>query len=514
MDLKTLHPQHGQSIWLDYIRRHLIESGELRRLVEEDGLRGVTSNPSIFAKAMGGSTDYDRALDDMDVDHDATPKAIYESLAIEDIQHAADILRPVYDEAAREDGYVSMEVSPYLAHDTAGTVEEARRLWRTLDRPNVMIKVPATTEGLSAIEQLTAEGINVNVTLLFSREVWAQVADAYMSGLEALAERGGDLSEVASVASLFVSRLDVLVAPRLEADTELRHLDGKVAIANAKLTYRDWKATRAGARWRALEARGAHVQRLLWASTSTKDPRLSDVLYVESLIGPDTVDTIPPATLDAFRDHGEAANRVEADLDDAEATLATLATHGVDLDALTDELLVQGVDKFSEAFDGLMASVEQKREGALRPVFDRMRYRLPAPLEDDVKTTLSQWHERTGSAASGRGTRRCGPARTRAGGSTGSASPRTSATPSRRPRPSSKTRGAALRTRSCSAWAGRACARTSCRASSSRRAAARGSSSSTRPIRRRSARSRRRSTSARRSSSSRASPARPSSRTS
>ena len=477
MDLKTLHPQHGQSIWLDYIRRHLIESGELRRLVEEDGLRGVTSNPSIFAKAMGGSTDYDRALDDMDVDHDATPKAIYESLAIEDIQHAADILRPVYDEAAREDGYVSMEVSPYLAHDTAGTVEEARRLWRTLDRPNVMIKVPATTEGLSAIEQLTAEGINVNVTLLFSREVWAQVADAYMSGLEALAERGGDLSEVASVASLFVSRLDVLVAPRLEA-------------------------------------RGAHVQRLLWASTSTKDPRLSDVLYVESLIGPDTVDTIPPATLDAFRDHGEAANRVEADLDDAEATLATLATHGVDLDALTDELLVQGVDKFSEAFDGLMASVEQKREGALRPVFDRMRYRLPAPLEDDVKTTLSQWHERTGSAASGRGTRRCGPARTRAGGSTGSASPRTSATPSRRPRPSSKTRGAALRTRSCSAWAGRACARTSCRASSSRRAAARGSSSSTRPIRRRSARSRRRSTSARRSSSSRASPARPSSRTS
>ena len=393
----------GQSVWLDYIRRHLLQSGELARLVENDGIRGVTSNPSIFEKAIAGSTDYGPALERYEKRHDETASAIYEKLAIEDIQQAADILLPVYVEFARRDGFVSMEVSPYLAHDTRATIDEAVRLWGALRRDNLMIKVPATPEGIPAIRQLISQGINVNVTLLFSRAVCRQVAEAYMDGLETFRAGGGDLSRVASVASMFVSRLDVLVDPILEArartappaeQARLRELVGKVAIANAKLAYQDWKTVCGGPRWTSLAASGAHPQRLLWASTSSKDPRFRDVMYVESLIGPHTVDTIPPATLDAFRDHGQAENRLEQHVEDARQVLAALADAGISIDDLTAQLLDDGVKGFSAAFDALLGSIEKKRAGVLRSALDRMSYRLPAPLDEEVKAALEDW--RTG----------------------------------------------------------------------------------------------------------------------
>ncbi|MEO8261533.1 MAG: bifunctional transaldolase/phosoglucose isomerase [Pseudolysinimonas sp.] len=392
--------EYGQSVWLDYIRRHLLQDGEFARLVQEEGIRGVTSNPSIFEKAIAGSTDYESAIERYEKSNDETPLAIYESLAVEDIRQAADILLPVYVAFARRDGFVSMEVSPYLAHDTQRTIEEATRLWVTIGRENVMIKVPATPKGIPAIRQLISQGINVNVTLLFSRAVCGQVADAYMDGLEALVARGGDLSRVASVASIFVSRLDVLVDPLLESrarsapsaeQAELRGLVGKVAIANAKLAYQDWKAMRDSPRWTALAACGAHPQRLLWASTSAKDPRFRDVLYVESLIGPDTVDTIPPTTLDAFRDHGRADSRLEDNIDDARQAMATLARADISIDELTTQLLYDGVKAFSAAFDTLMASVETKRAGVLKSALDRMNYRLPAPLDAEVTEMLVDW---------------------------------------------------------------------------------------------------------------------------
>jgi transaldolase / glucose-6-phosphate isomerase len=396
VDLKELHQKYGQSIWLDYIRRHLLRSGEFARLVREDGIRGVTSNPSIFEKAIAGSTDYGPALERYEKNKDETASTIYEQLAIEDIQQAADILRPVYDEADRGDGYVSMEVSPYLAHDTQATIDEATRLWSKVCRDNLMIKVPATPEGIPAVRQLISQGINVNITLLFSRAACRLVMDAYMDGLEALAARGGDLTRIASVASMFVSRLDVLVDPILEAragadEAELRGLVGKVAIANAKLAYQDWKELGRGPRWQALAARGARVQRRLWASTSTKDPRLQDVLYVESLIGPDTVDTIPPATLDAFRDHGKAGSRLEENVDEARRVMATLARAGISIDDLTARLLDDGVKEFSAAFDALLGSIEKKRQGVLKSALDRMSYRLPVSLDDEVKATLEDW---------------------------------------------------------------------------------------------------------------------------
>ena len=397
MDLKELHRRYGQSVWLDYIRRHLLQSGEFARLVREDGIRGVTSNPSIFEKAIAGSTDYGAALERYEKRHDETAQAIYEHLAIGDIQQAADILRPVYEEAERRDGYVSLEVSPYLAHDTQATIVEATRLWSEVRRDNLMIKVPGTPEGIPAIRQLIGQGINVNVTLLFSRAVCRQVNEAYMDGLETFGARGGDLTRIASVASMFVSRLDVLVDPILEARAagdEARGLVGKVAIANAKLAYQDWKELCGGPRWQALAARGARAQRLLWASTSTKDARFSDVLYVEALIGPETVDTIPPATLDAFRDHGNAGSRLEDNIDDAKQVMATLARAGISIDELTARLLDDGVKEFSAAFDALMGSVEKKRDVVLDSALDRMSYRLPSPLDAEVKSTLNDW--RTG----------------------------------------------------------------------------------------------------------------------
>ncbi len=306
--------RYGQSVWLDYIRRSLITSGELRRLLDEDGLRGVTSNPAIFEKAIAGSTDYEGQLKDLNKRRDLDAKGAYEILAIHDIKDVADILRPIHESSRRRDGYVSLEVSPDLANDTNGTLEEARRLWAAVGRGNVMIKVPATPAGIPAIKTLIGEGINVNVTLLFAQETYEKVAEAYIAGLEALVARGGDPSKVESVASFFISRIDSLVdtiiADRLKASDNaleqalLKGLQGRVAIANAKLTYQRYKDLYLGPRWAALAHKGARSQRLLWASTSTKNPNYRDVIYVEELIGPDTVDTIPPATYDAFRDHG------------------------------------------------------------------------------------------------------------------------------------------------------------------------------------------------------------------
>ncbi len=371
MDLKDLHPTCGQALWLDYIRRQLLQSGELARMVREDGIRGVTTNPSIFEKAIADSTDYAASIER--VDKRQSTAAVYEQLAIEDIQQAADVLRPVYDESERRDGYVSMEVSPHLAHDTQGTIAEATRLWHTVRRDNLMVKVPGAPEGIAAFRQLIGRGINVNVTLLFSRSVCDDVAEAYMDGLDTLLEYGGDPARVASVASVFVSRLDVLVDPMLKARlasgspaqrAQLQSVIGNVAIANAKLAYQDWKERCQGARWQALAARGARAQRLLWASTSTKAPNLSDVLYVEALIGPDTVDTIPPATLTAFRDHGKLVSQLEQNLDQARQVMATLADVGISIDELTARLLAQGVESFSASFDALMAAIEKKRNAA------------------------------------------------------------------------------------------------------------------------------------------------------
>ena len=370
MNLKELYEKFGQSVWLDYIRRKLLTGGELRKMVEVDGLRGVTSNPTIFQKAIGGSDDYEETIHRLGAAGDATAGTIYEQLAVEDIQSAADILRSVYDASQRADGFVSMEVSPTLAHDTAGTLAEARRLWRKVERENLMVKVPATPEGIPAIQQLIGEGININVTLLFARAACSRVFEAYMAGLERFIEQGGDPRRVASVASLFVSRIDTAINPLLEAELPAgreaerearRKLVGKVAIANSKLAYQDWKETCRGTRWRKLAQQGARPQRLLWASTGTKDPRMSDVAYVEALIGPDTVDTTPPATLEAFLAHGSPENRLEQGIPEASQVLAALAETGISLDQITDRLVAEGVQSFAKSFEDLMQTLEHKR---------------------------------------------------------------------------------------------------------------------------------------------------------
>jgi transaldolase / glucose-6-phosphate isomerase len=359
--------KYGQSVWLDYIRRTLITSGELKRLIEEDGLHGMTSNPAIFEKAIAGSTDYTDFLNSLKSRTDLDAKARYELLAIRDIQDATDLLRPVYDSAHRKDGFVSLEVSPYLARDTQGTIAEARRLWQAVNRENVMIKVPGTAEGLPAIKQLISEGININVTLLFSQEVYEQVAEAYMAGLEKYAASGGDLSKVASVASFFISRIDSLVDSMVEEKLKgtsdsaqqalLKSVQGKVAIANGKLTYQRYLKIFRGPRWDALAKKRAQTQRVLWASTSTKNPKYRDVLYVEELIGKDTVDTIPPATFDAFRDHGRVRNSLTEDLEGAKAIMDTLPRVGISIKAVTDKLTDDGVKLFADAFDKLLAAV-------------------------------------------------------------------------------------------------------------------------------------------------------------
>lgn len=367
----------GQSVWLDYIRRSLISTGELARLIREDGLRGMTSNPSIFEKAITGSTDYAEALRELDQGNDLDATAIYERLAIRDVQDAADVLRPVYDQTRRRDGYVSLEVSPYLAHKTQETIAEARRLWKAVARDNVMIKVPGTSEGIPAFRQLIAEGINVNVTLLFAQEVYERVAEAFIAGLEDLAARGADVSRSASVASFFVSRIDTLIDSLLDARARNANtgaerafslgLQGKAAIANAKLTYQRYKEIFSGPRWQALSTRGAQTQRVLWASTSTKNPAYSDVLYVEELIGPDTVNTIPPATYDAFRDHGRPRASLEEAPDAARQTMQDLARAGISMQQATDQLTEDGVKLFAEAFDKLLAAVGNRSKKAAPP---------------------------------------------------------------------------------------------------------------------------------------------------
>lgn len=366
--------RYGQSVWYDSLRRGILVSGELARFIEEDGLAGLTTNPAIYEKAIVGTHDYDGELAALLPRRDLDAKAIYETLAIHDIQAAANLLRPVHERTQRGDGYVSLEVSPVAARDEAATVAEARRLWHAVARENTMIKVPGTPEALPAIRRLLAEGVNVNVTLLFSRGAWATVADAHLAALEERVRRGQHVSRLASVASFFVSRIDTLVDARLdaiaasEAPEETRRraaaLRGRIAIANAKLAYQDWKALVATPRWKAVEAKGAMPQRLLWASTSTKDPRYRDVMYAEELIGPLTVDTMPPATFDAFRDHGRVAPTLEADVEGARAAIAELAALGISLDEVTDQLLVDGVRLFAEPFAKLLAVIEERRGAA------------------------------------------------------------------------------------------------------------------------------------------------------
>ena len=359
----------GQSVWLDYIRRDLITSGELARLIREDDLRGMTSNPSIFEKAIASSKDYAPQLAELAKRKDLDAKGVYEQIAIQDIQSAADLMKPVYEKTKRRDGYVSLEVSPYLARQTKETMEEARRLWKAVGRENVMIKVPGTPEGLPAIQQLLSEGININITLLFAQDVYEQVAEAFVAGAEAFAKSGGDVSRLASVASFFVSRIDSLIDGKLgdkikksnsaSEQTELRGLQGKVAVANAKMAYEIYKRVFSGPRWKALAAKGAQTQRVLWASTSTKNPAYPDTMYVDDLIGPDTVNTIPPATLDAFREHGHPKLTLETDLDGAHETMQTLEKVGVSMKAATDELTADGVKQFADAFDKLLAAVKE-----------------------------------------------------------------------------------------------------------------------------------------------------------
>ena len=355
--LTALWEEQGQAVWLDFIERSLLVGGGLDSLVEGDGVRGVTSNPSIFQKAIEGSDAYDAVVDAVIRENpNTTTTGLYEALAIEDIRAATDILRAVWETSSGGDGYVSLEVSPRLARDTEGTVVEARRLWRTVDRPNLMIKVPATAEGIPAIERLIGEGINVNATLMFSLADYEAVAHAYLRGLEACAEPAG----VASVASFFVSRVDTKVDKELEAigTEDALALRGKAAVANAKLAYRRFEEIFRGEAFAPLAVRGARVQRPLWASTGTKNPAYSDVLYVDELIGPETVNTLPVATMDAFRDHGCVRATLREDLAAAEATFAGLAALGVDLDAVTAELQVEGVAAFAASFEQLLAALD------------------------------------------------------------------------------------------------------------------------------------------------------------
>lgn len=351
----------GQSLWLDYIRRDLIANGELGRLIEADGLRGMTSNPSIFEKAISDSHGYDKDIQTLSVAGNDVEE-IYEKLSQRDVQDAADLFRPLYNRTNGKDGYVSLEVNPHLANDTKGTIEEARRFWAALNRPNVLIKVPATTEGLPAISQLISEGINVNVTLLFGLPRYRQVTEAYLSGIEARVSQGKDVTQVASVASFFISRIDALLDPLLEkliaqggAKADLaKKAHGQVAIASAKMAYQIYQDTFSGDRYKKLAGHGARSQRLLWASTSTKNPDYSDVKYIEALIGPDTVNTVPFETIDAYRDHGDPKERLEQEVAEANWIMERLPALGIHIDEVTQQLEDEGVEKFNKPFEKLM----------------------------------------------------------------------------------------------------------------------------------------------------------------
>src|SRR5438067_1650465 len=399
--LKTLQ-EYGQSVWLDFLSRDLFRSGELKRLIAEDGLRGMTSNPSIFEKAIRHGVNYDAQIAELEASGDLDPGTLFERLAVTDIQSAADALRPVYDQTQGRDGYVSIEVSPYLAMQTDATIEEARRLWREIGRDNLMVKIPATKPGLPAIRQMTAEGVNINITLLFSQKVYAEVAEAYISGLEEYIRNGGDPHKVASVASFFVSRIDTLVDEALDkkiaaADpaesARLKALQGKIAIANAKLAYQMYQRIFNDDRWQRLAQHGAQTQRLLWASTGTKNKAYSDVLYVEELIGSDTVNTMPPATMDAFRDHGRLRPSLEEDVPGAEAAMKALGQTGISIDEITAKLVEDGVRLFAEAADHLYAAVQKKRRTVLGGKLNAMTYKLPADLNDAVKGVFEDWRK-------------------------------------------------------------------------------------------------------------------------
>lgn len=391
---------HGQAIWLDFLARGFIANGDLKALVDSDGVRGVTSNPSIFEKAIGGSDEYDGAISALLKERDRPVGDLYEALAVEDIQRAADALHSVYDGLQGADGFVSLEVSPYLARDTEGTIAEAQRLWKAVGRDNLMVKVPGTAEGVPAIRKLISEGISINITLLFSQKMYAEVLEAYISGLETFIANGGDPKRVASVASFFVSRIDTAVDSQLDSKIaaasgdqkkQLEALKGKVAIANAKLAYQHYKKVIASERWKKLAAKGAKVQRLLWASTGTKNKAYSDVLYIEELIGRDTVNTVPPATLDAFRDHGKPRDSLEEKIQDAEHVLADLAKAGISLDAITESLVDDGVKLFAEAFDKLLGAVAYKRAAILGARIDGQSIKLAAEIEKDAKALSETW---------------------------------------------------------------------------------------------------------------------------
>ena len=388
----------GQSIWYDNVRRALIDNGDLAAKIAEDDLRGVTSNPAIFEKAIVGSTDYDQAMRQL-IAAGKSVDEIYESLVIEDIQRVADLLKPVYDRTKRIDGYVSLEVSPLLAHDTENSIAQARRLWAALNRPNVMIKIPATPAGIPAVRALIADGININVTLIFSQETYDQVADAYISGLEQRQSAGHPLDHIASVASVFVSRVDTSIDSQLEFrvrrssdDDEksvLSALLGKAAIANIKLMYQRFKETFAGDRFAKLRAAGAQAQRPLWASTGAKNPAYRDTCYVDELIGPNTVNTVPPATYTAVRDHGRTALSIETDLDGARATIAKLAELGIDLKQVTQQLQDEGVAQFMASFDTMTGSITAKQAAITSGVLDRMKADLGS-YTDDVKAAVKK----------------------------------------------------------------------------------------------------------------------------
>ncbi len=392
---------HGQAAWLDFLARGFVARGDLKKLIDTDGVKGVTSNPSIFEKAIGSSDEYDGAIGSALKKGDRSVADLFERLAVEDIQNAADVLRPVYDRLNGEDGFVSLEVSPYLAMDTKGTIAEAERLWKDVKRKNLMVKVPATDEGLPAIEHLIGEGISVNITLLFSQNVYRKVVEAYLKGLEKYVGKGGDPSHVASVASFFVSRIDTLVDKQLDEKIarandpsekeRLATLKGKIAIANAKMAYQDYKRLFSGARWEKLAAKGAKPQRLLWASTGTKNKDYSDVLYVEELIGPNTVNTVPPATLDAFRDHGKVRDSLEEKVDDARRVLDELEKAGISLDAITAELVKDGVKLFADSADKLYGAVAHKRAAVLGGGIDAQRLALGDGIKKSVEKSTEEW---------------------------------------------------------------------------------------------------------------------------
>src|ERR1700730_17815142 len=392
---------HGQAVWLDFLARGFVLRGDLQKLIDTDGVKGVTSNPSIFEKAIDSSDEYAAPIGKALKIRDRPVADLFEELAVEDIQHAADVLRPVYDRLKGHDGFVSLEVSPYLAMDSRGTIAEAEKLWKTVRRKNLMIKVPATPEGLPAIEHLIGEGISVNITLLFSQEVYRQVVEAYLAGLEKYVAKGGDPSHAASGASFFVSRIDTMVDKELDEKIakandpsekeRLAALKGKIAIANAKLAYQEYKRLFAGARWDKLASHGARPQRLLWASTGTKNKDYSDVLYVEELIGPNTVNTVPPATLDAFRDHGKVRDSLEENVEDARRVLAELEKSGISLDAITAELVKDGVKLFADAADKLYGAVAHKRATALGAGIDRQELKLGNDIDKAVNTATEEW---------------------------------------------------------------------------------------------------------------------------